>query len=305
MSIDIPRDASCPPVTLGHEGAGFVMHIQPSTRCISSDGRELKEGDAVGFLYILDACFNCDGCRVHNNHCITRQMHVNGFDTDGFFAEYAVVNPESCIHLPESMDVWTASPMFCAGVTAFNCVDSCELQAGQWLCIIGCGGLGQLAIQYAKAMGANVIGLDVSDEILAIAKSLGADHVFNSRTSKTYISEIRKITSRGADTVAVFSASSAAYSSAPPLVRLGGILMVVGLPKAGVTFDALDIARGTYRIKGDSTGVPQRMAKAIDFTAKHGIRPEVEIYKALSDVSGMVEKMKSGKNTKRMVVQFR
>jgi D-arabinose 1-dehydrogenase-like Zn-dependent alcohol dehydrogenase len=174
--------------------------------------------------------------------------------------------------------------------------------------IIGCGGLGQLACQYAKAMSFRVVCVDINDDILNTVKSQGADAVFNSRTNKNYIEEARAFMVRGpnkgADAVAVFSAADAAYRSAPPLVKLGGIIMVVGLPAAGVTFNALDIARGTYRVKGDSTGIPSRMKKAIDFTAKHNIRPEVEIHKSLEDVNGMVERMKKGELTKRQLVQF-
>jgi D-arabinose 1-dehydrogenase-like Zn-dependent alcohol dehydrogenase len=191
---------------------------------------------------------------------------------------------------------------------AFHCVDSCELKPGQWLAIIGCGGLGQLACQYAKAMGFNVLGVDINDEILNTIKSQGADVVFNSRTNTNYIEEARASMSRGpnkgADAVAVFSAADAAYRSAPPLVKLGGVIMVVGLPPGGVTFNALDVAIGTYRVKGDSTGIPSRMKKAIDFTAKYNIRPEVDVYKSLEEVNGMVERMKKGELTKRQLVQF-
>lgn len=157
-------------------------------------------------------------------------------------------------------------------------------------------------------MGFKVIGIDINDEILSAVKSQGADAVFNSRTNADYIAEAKVVMDRGpnkgADAVAVFSAATAAYKSAPPLVKLGGIIMVVGLPAAGVTFDALDIARGTYRIKGDSTGIPSRMKKAIDFTAKHQIKPEIETYNSLDAVNGMVERMKKGELTKRQVVQF-
>jgi D-arabinose 1-dehydrogenase-like Zn-dependent alcohol dehydrogenase len=196
----------------------------------------------------------------------------------------------------------------CTDFPAFHCVDSCELQPDQWLVVIGCGGLGQLAVQYAKAMGLKVIGIDINDDILATAKSQGADAVFNSRSNPNYIEEAKGVMDRGpnkgADAVAVFSAATAAYKSAPPLVKLGGIIMVVGLPVDGVTFDALDIARGTYRIKGDSTGIPRRMKKAIDFTAKHNIKPEIETHKSLDAVNGMVERMKKGELTRRQVVQF-
>jgi D-arabinose 1-dehydrogenase-like Zn-dependent alcohol dehydrogenase len=284
----------------------------------SAEGKGFIAGDAVGFLYIIDCCFECEGCMIHNNHCLRQQSNVQGFTVDGFFAEYAVVDWHNAILLPESIDVRTASPLFCAGVTgtdiwsifgiitdleiAYHCVDSCELKPNDWLAIIGCGGLGQFAIQYAKAMGAKVIGIDINDEILSNVKSQGADITFNSRTNPTYVQEVRDLTKSGAAAVAVFSNADPAYKSAPPLVKLGGILMVVGLPHNGVTFDALDIARGTYRVKGDSTGIPQRMPKAIEFTAKHNIRPDVDIRNSLGEVPGMVATMQAGKNTKRMVV---
>ncbi|KAL1611839.1 hypothetical protein SLS60_000060 [Paraconiothyrium brasiliense] len=180
--------------------------------------------------------------------------------------------------------------------------------SGQWLAVIGCGGLGQLAVQYAKAMGLKVIGIDINDEILATAKSQGADAVFNSRTDPNYAKEAKAYMDRGpnkgADAVAVFSAATAAYKSAPLIVKLGGLIMVVGLSTEGVTFNALDIATGKYRVKGDSTGIPRRMKKAIDFTAKHGIKPEIETHKSLEAVKGMVERMRNGEVTRRQVVQF-
>ena len=109
---------------------------------------------------------------------------------------------------------------------------------------------------------------------------------------------------KGADTVAVFSAAGAAYRSAPPLVKLGGIILVVGLPDAGVTFNALEIALRRYQVRGDSTGTPARMPKAINFTAKHNIQPETEVYNSLNDVPAMIKKMQDGKATKKMVVSL-
>lgn len=187
-------------------------------------------------------------------------------------------------------------------ITAFHTVDSCELEPGSWLVIVGCGGLGQLAIQYGRAMGAKVIALDVNDDVLNVAKAQGADYIFNSRTNKHYQDEILRITDGGAHAVAVYSDADAAYDSAIPLITLGGILMVVGLPANPLRFGALDIARGTYRVKGDSTSIPQRLHQAVAYTAKHGISPEIEVYKSLEDVNGMVAKMMAGKSTKRMVV---
>lgn len=129
--------------------------------------------------------------------------------------------------------------------------------------------------------------------------------MFNSRTDKDYVQKVKDLTNgKGADTVAVFSAAGAAYRSAPPLVKLGGIILVVGLPDAGVTFNALEIALRRYQVRGDSTGTPARMPKAINFTAKHNIQPETEVYNSLNDVPAMIKKMQDGKATKKMVVSL-
>jgi len=96
------------------------------------------------------------------------QSHTQGFTFDSLFAEYALADYHSAAILPKELDVRISSPLFCACVTAFHCVESCELKPGQWLVIVGRGGLGQMATQYAKAMGYKVIGVDISDEVLEI-----------------------------------------------------------------------------------------------------------------------------------------
>jgi D-arabinose 1-dehydrogenase-like Zn-dependent alcohol dehydrogenase len=135
------------PVTLGHEGVG---HIET----ISSDAKDkgFQVGDAIGFNYFIDCCFECDACMVHNLWCETGKSKLQGFVVDGFFAEYAVVDYQNAVLLPKSLEMSKSAPLFCAGITAFHSVDSCELKEGEWLAIIGCGGLGQYAIQYAKAV---------------------------------------------------------------------------------------------------------------------------------------------------------
>lgn len=164
-----------------------------------------------------------------------------------------------------------AAPLFCAGITAFHSVDSCELKPGQWLAVIGCGGLGQYAVQYAKAMGFKTIGLDINDSQLDMAKKCGADAVFNTMTNKNYEEEIKKLTDgKGCHAAAVYSAANAAYAGAPKVLRIGGLLMVIGIaPKPLDFITTFDLTTGKYRIKADSTSIPQRMKKAVEFTAKH------------------------------------
>lgn len=123
MSIVIPKTNRNYVVTLGHEGAGFVQNLHPT-----AEGKGFEVGDAIGFLYIIDCCFECEGCLVHNNHCLRQKSHVQGFTVDGFFAEYAVVDWHSAIILPSSIDVKTASPLFCAGVTGLRAVGTIGYQ---------------------------------------------------------------------------------------------------------------------------------------------------------------------------------
>jgi D-arabinose 1-dehydrogenase-like Zn-dependent alcohol dehydrogenase len=104
-------------------------------------------------------------------------------------------------------------------------VDSCELKPGQWLAIIGCGGLGQLACQYSKAMGFKVLGIDVNDATLDVFKKQGGDAIFNSRSNKNYVEELKQLTNGGVHAAAVFSDADAAYASAPSIVRLNGLIM--------------------------------------------------------------------------------
>jgi propanol-preferring alcohol dehydrogenase len=107
-------------VTLGYEGAGYIESLHPSAEgkgFKKGEGKGFKKGDAVGFLYIIRCCFECEGCMIHNNHCLRKQSLTQGFTFDGFFAEYALVDYHSPIALSTSLDVKTAAPIFCAGVT--------------------------------------------------------------------------------------------------------------------------------------------------------------------------------------------
>lgn len=228
---------------------------------------------------------------------------MQGFGADGFFAEYASVDHHNAIILPENLDMRTSAPFFCAGITAFHGVDSCELVPGDWLAVVGCGGLGQLAIQYGKAMGFKVVGLDINDSVLAAATTAGADAVFNTRSNASYISELRTLTKGGANAAAVFSASQAAYNTATKILQIMGVLMVIGLPPKPIEFPALDLMKSLYRIKSESTGPPHKMPRAIEFTSRHNIVPHVEFYE-LEQINEMIGKMSRGEVQGRMAVVF-
>jgi len=169
--------------------------------------------------------------------------------------------------------------------------------------VIGAGGLGQLATQYAKAMELNVIAIDINDTTLEICKSQGADYIFNSRTNPNYVEEVNELTNGGCHATAVFSASNAAYASAPSILRVNGILMVIGITKEPLQVSTYDLAVASYRIMAESTSTPQRMGKAVEFSARHNIVPEVE-FRKLEELDEMVNEMKAGQSQRRKVVVF-
>lgn len=229
---------------------------------------------------------------------------IRGFQIDGFFQEYAVADYHNTFVLPDEMDILTAAPFFCGGVTAYHAVEECELTPGQWIVIVGAGGLGQMAIQYAKAFGYRVIAIDIHDAQLEEAKRLGADHIFNSKTKNGYVDEILTITDGGADAAVNFTASKASYDGMPPMIRpVRGVLMVVGVPHEPLTFDAFAIIFRRYIIKGACIGTCYNFKPCLDFSAKHGIKPSVDFFR-LEDVPTMMENLRSGKSKGRMAVRF-
>lgn len=284
--------------TLGHEGTGYIEKMHDSVK-----DKGYKAGDKVGFLYIIGCCFECEGCQIHNLHCETGKQLLQGFTTDGFFAEYAVVDERNCIHLSDSIDVKSAAPIFCAGITAFHAVDSSELKEGDWLAVVGAGGLGQIATQIGKARGYKVVALDINDATLDVCRKQGADAVFNSKNDKEYVEKLKKLTNGGAKAACVFSNADAAYAGVPAILRLGGVMMVIGLPHNPLPVSAMDLALGKFKVKSESTSIPQRMKKAVDFLAKHNIKPEVQNRK-LEELNDMVSEMRAGTATKRMLVAF-
>jgi propanol-preferring alcohol dehydrogenase len=152
-------------------------------------------------------------------------------------------------------------------------------------------------------MGLNVVAIDINDETLEVCKAQGADAIFNSKTDQEYVSKIKGLTKGGVHAAAVFSNAKVAYVHAPEIIRVGGLMMIIGLPYDPLEISTMEMALGKYRIKSEATGIPQRMKKAVDFSAKHNIAPEVQL-RRLEELPDMVKEMRAGTATKRMAVNF-
>ena len=228
---------------------------------------------------------------------------AQGFTCDGYFQEYAVVDARSAVKLPANLDIASSAPLCCAGVTAYNAIKQCQLTPGKWLAVIGAGGAGQLGIQYAKAMGLNVIAVDINGGQLDVAKMVGADYTFNPELCPTYADDIKSITDHGVDAAVNFAPSKKSYDDMPASIRWGGLLMVAGVGNEPLTIEPLDIIFKRYVIKTACSGTVITLRECIGFSAEHGIKPMVEFIE-LEDLPQAIEMMEAGKLRKRACVRF-
>jgi alcohol dehydrogenase, propanol-preferring len=141
-----------PPFIPGHEGAGFVAAVGPGVS-------GLKEGDRVGIAWLHDACGSCEHC-ITGWETLCESQHNSGYSVNGTFAEYAIRAAAYVGRLPERADLGELAPILCAGVTTYKGIKEADVRPGEWIAISGVGGLGHIAIQYAKAMGLHVAAVD-------------------------------------------------------------------------------------------------------------------------------------------------
>lgn len=181
------------PCTGSHEGSGTVV-------AVGGEVKDFKEGDRVMNGLGFHRCGTCDNCTSENyqQYCESNEGSV-GVRMDGNFAEYVRVDARNCAVLPEEVSFETAAPLACAGCTVFRALRQTELNSGQTVGIVGCGGgLGHLAIQFGKAMGLKVIGIDARDEGLALAKEHNPDLLLDARKGDAHlVEEIKKFTGKG------------------------------------------------------------------------------------------------------------
>lgn len=163
-----------PPFIPGHEAIGIVI-------ALGSGVTTVKEGDRVGVPWLYSACGHCEYC-LSGWETVCGEAEFGGYTQNGGFAEYILANPNYVAHIPKGLSAVEAAPLICAGITTYKGIKETEARPGEWIAISGCGGLGHLAIQYAKAMGLNVCAVDIDDSKLDHAKLLGADMVVNAKT---------------------------------------------------------------------------------------------------------------------------
>jgi propanol-preferring alcohol dehydrogenase len=277
------------PLILGHEIAGRVVEKGASVS-------HLEVGDRVGVPWVYWTCGQCDFCREGNENLCVKQK-ITGVTVDGGYAEFVKVPASHATKIPEGLSAIDAAPLFCAGVTVYRALKHAKIQPGQRLAVFGIGGLGHLAVQIGLGMGAIVTAVDVSDEKLAHAKSLGAAFTLNGSNANV-VRELRR--AGGAHVVLVTSAAKNAYDTAFPCVRPAGMLLVVGLPSESLCFPPIMMAATEVRIQASSVGTRQDLQEVLAMGAAGKVRCQTAT-RPLAQINEAMEQLRQGRVSGRLV----
>ena len=280
---------------LGHEGIGIVKEIAP-------DVKNLKVGDRVSVAWFFEGCGACEYCTT-GRETLCRTVKNAGYSVDGGMAEQCIVTADYAVKVPEGLDPAQASSITCAGVTTYKAIKEALLQPGQWTVIFGAGGLGNLAVQYAKKVfNAHVVAVDINNDKLALAKEVGADIVINGHEVEDVAALIQEKTG-GAHSAVVTAVSKVAFNQAVDSVRAGGRVVAVGLPSEMMDLSIVKTGLDGIQVIGSLVGTRKDLEEAFQFGAEGLVAPVVQ-KRPVSDAVDVFDEMEAGTIQGRMVLDF-
>jgi propanol-preferring alcohol dehydrogenase len=282
-----------PPFIPGHEGVGFVSGVGKNVK-------NIKEGDRAGIVWLYSACGHCVDCLAGQESCCS-QAQFGGYTKNGGYADYVVADPNFVAHLPSNVDFVDIAPIVCAGVTVYKGLKSTNAKPGDWVVISGIGGLGHLAVQYAKAMGFHVAAVDVSDEKLALARKLGAKLTVNAKQQDPAAFFQKEI--GGANAVLVTAVSTGAFAQAIGIVRPRGTIALNGLPPGSFPLPIFEVVLKALTIRGSIVGTRLDLAEALSF-AKEGLVHATVATAKLEEVNDVFKRMHAGTIDGRIVLDL-
>ena len=281
---------------LGHEGIGIVKELAP-------DVKSLKVGDRVSVAWFFEGCGTCEYCTT-GRETLCRTVKNAGYSVDGGMAEQCIVTADYAVKVPEGLDPAQASSITCAGVTTYKAIKEAQLQPGQWIVLYGAGGLGNLAVQYAKKVfNAHVIAVDINNDKLALAKEVGADIVINGREVDDVPGLIKEKTNGGAHSAVVTAVSKVAFNQAVDSVRAGGRVVAVGLPSEMMDLSIVKTVLDGIQVIGSLVGTRKDLEEAFQFGAEGLVVPVVE-KRPVEDAVDVFDEMEAGTIQGRMVLDF-
>jgi propanol-preferring alcohol dehydrogenase len=282
-----------PPFTPGHEGIGYVV-------ATGRDVKHVKEGDLVGTPWLYSACGQCEYCLAGWETLCERQQN-GGYSVNGSLAEYAIADPDYVAHIPKGSDLIEIAPIICAGVTVYKGLKMTEAKPGNWVVVSGVGGLGHLAVQYAVAMGLNVVAVDMDDTKLKFARRLGASITVNALTMDPVAIVKKEI--GGAQGVLVTAVSRKAFAQAVGLLRRGGTMVLNGLPPGDFPVSIFDMVLNGTTIRGSIVGTRLDLKESLEFASAGKVKAIVKA-EPLDNINDIFDRMRTGQIEGRIVIDY-
>lgn len=281
-----------PPFIPGHEGVGIVAEIGRGVTGV-------REGDRVGVPWLHSACGHCRHC-VGGWETLCAEQSNTGYGVNGGFADYVLADPDFLGRLPDRLAFAPSAPILCAGVTVYKGLKETDAKPGQTVAIVGVGGLGHLAVQYAKAMGFHVIAVDIAEDKLKLAKQSGADEVFNAARLDA-AAEIQK--GGGVEGVLVTAVSTESFAQSVGMLARGGTMSLVGLPPGGFELPIFDVVLSRKTIRGSIVGTRNDLAEALQFAAEGKVASHFSMDR-LENINAIFERMTAGLIDGRVVMEI-
>ncbi len=282
------------PFIPGHEATGIVA-------AVGAGVTERKVGDAVGVAWLHDACMRCEYCET-GWETLCEKQHNTGYSCNGGYAEYVIASAPFAAKLPADVDFAAIAPILCAGVTTYKGLKETEARPGEWVAISGIGGLGNVAIQYAKAMGLNVVAVDIAPDKLELARRSGADVAVDARSGDA-VAEVIEATKGGANGILVTAVSPPAFAQALQMVRRKGTVSLVGLPPGAFATPIFDVVLKRITIRGSIVGTRRDLDEAIAFATSGKVRSQITKAR-LEDINEIFDRLAHGKIEGRVVLDF-
>ncbi len=284
------------PLIPGHEVVGQVAKLGPGVSGFSP-------GEEVGVPWMFSACGRCEFC-LAGMETVCPSGEATGYTKPGGYAEFMLAPAAFVGKLAPGTDPYAMAPILCAGVTTYRGLKRSMARPGQWVAVIGIGGLGHIAVQYARAMGLRVAAVDVAEEKLALARALGAEVTINGAEGDA-VAALRAATG-GVHGAVVTAVAARAFEQAVLMLRPGGAAVYIGLPggKADEIRASLSsIINGELTIRGSNVGTRQDLNEAIAFAANGLVKATIRTA-PLSAINSVLDEMRRGQIVGRVVLKI-
>jgi len=285
------------PLVGGHEGAGIVVAKGDLVK-------DIQIGDKVGIKWLNSSCLACSFCQT-SDEPLCPHANLSGYTVDGTFQQYAVARAAHVARIHKDIDLATVSPILCAGITVYKGLKESGARPGETVAIVGSGGgLGSLAIQYARAMGLEVIGIDGGGEKKASSTKLGASSFVDFQTSKDVVADVKAATEDGLGPHAVIlvAVNEKPFQQAAEYVRPRGTVVAIGLPaNAFLCAPVFETVIKMITIKGSYVGNRKDTQEALDFFRRGVIQAPIKVI-GMSELTKVYDMMHKGTIVGRYVV---